>query len=406
MSASYFDLLKYAATGIASPSMTYYDRMRASALMGGGSSTVTGEPPLIYEAKKAGYLSAWSISGNGVQASTPAPTNPVDFVGCGTKTANLWDKGVPIYAYATDYKKYNSANAIALKAGTYTISSDGTLPQIQAFHADLSPYTDIQDVIQKDASMYVGWDNRALLPAANTFRRTTIVITEDCIITMCCNVMYIGTYIMLNTGSSPLPYDPFGWKLTPTVTNGTDSTTTPIYLGTTQTVRRIRKLVLTGQETGWTCDKVGSLYRAILTLPALCEKGNAVACYSTHYVYGYGFVENTVYVGTTLQNKLYINDTAHAYYSDPNDALVNWLPYLAAQYDAGTPVTIWYVLTTPQIGITNEPLYRIEDYADTVSSTNTGAPQIPVMRGQNTLSFSETVQPSEVSVTGAIKPTT
>lgn len=32
MSANYYELLKYAATGQASPSMTYYDRMRASAI--------------------------------------------------------------------------------------------------------------------------------------------------------------------------------------------------------------------------------------------------------------------------------------------------------------------------------------------------------------------------------------
>lgn len=35
MSANFYELLKYAATGIASPDMTYYDRMRASTLMGG-----------------------------------------------------------------------------------------------------------------------------------------------------------------------------------------------------------------------------------------------------------------------------------------------------------------------------------------------------------------------------------
>lgn len=137
---------------------------------------------------------------------------PKDIIRIPMKGKNLWDKGVPIYAYADDYKKYNAANAITIKAGTYTISSDGILPQIQAFHADLSPYTDIQDVIQNDSSMYAGWDNRALLPVANTYRRSTIVITEDCIITMCCNSAYIGTYIMLNLGSTALPYEPYGMQ--------------------------------------------------------------------------------------------------------------------------------------------------------------------------------------------------
>ena len=36
--------------------------------------------------------------------------------------------------------------------------------------------------------------------------------------------------IMLNSGSTPLPYEPYGYKVAVTVSNGTDTLTTPIYL--------------------------------------------------------------------------------------------------------------------------------------------------------------------------------
>ena len=35
---------------------------------------------------------------------------------------------------------------------------------------------------------------------------------------------------MLNTGSEPLPYEPYGYRVPVTVTNGTDTQTTNIYL--------------------------------------------------------------------------------------------------------------------------------------------------------------------------------
>ena len=64
------------------------------------------------------------------------------------------------------------------------------------------------------------------------------------------------------------------------------------------------------------------------------------------------------------------------------DAFKYWLAQL---YNAGTPVTIYYVLQTP----TTEPITL---------------PQIPTINGQNTLSIGTTLQPSEVSITGHIKP--
>ena len=76
--------------------------------------------------------------------------------------------------------------------------------------------------------------------------------------------------------------------------------------------------------------------------------------------------------------------------------------YLAAQYAAGTPVTVWYVLAKPETAIVNEPIMKIGDYADTVSFAQAGV-TIPTVNGENVLDVPTTVPPSEVWIRGKIK---
>ena len=346
------------------------------------TDTITTLPAVVYPNAATATV---GLKGNTVQSTIPTPQNPVMPQGTGERTGNLWDKGVPIYAYAKDYKKYNPDNAIALKAGTYTISSDGILPQIQAFHADLSPYADIQDVIQKDVNMYVGWDNRALLPTASTFKRTTIVIAEDCIITLCCNPTYIGTYIMLNTGSEALPYEPYGYKIPISSAN----TTTPIYLGEVETTRKVKKVVLTGNES-------------------YVKDGNATYLYYVYVSHMYhtnclcSHLKSTTGYPTTQEGCSTYNNAAIIYLNfgstvmdaqTSGNTVAGLKEYLATQYANGTPVTVWYVLATPETAVVNEPLMKIGNYTDEVSNVS-----IPVTAGGDTLSVDTTVQPSEVTV--------
>jgi hypothetical protein len=72
--------------------------------------------------------------------------------------------------------------------------------------------------------------------------------------------------------------------------------------------------------------------------------------------------------------------------------------YLAAQYAAGTPVTVWYVLAEPETAIVNEPLAKIGDYADELSSADAGV-TITTTEGQNTLTVDTDLQPSEMTIT-------
>ena len=275
MSASFYDLLKYAATGIASPDMSYYDRMRASTLMGGKVQTLTGIPPLSFKADGTPLIS-WSMKGNGSQSGTPTPDNPVMPTFCGT-------------------------------------------------------------------------------------------------------------------------LDSTDWKIQITCAGQT----TPVYLGQVSTVRRIRKLVLTGSNGNFTkndADPTHYLYytgvstfpNSVAKTPLLCNE-LPVTNSAPQFQIGINSSSNA--------NVVYFNFGGDVMNAQPHGNTATGLKeYLAAQYAAGTPVTIWYVLATEQTGIINEPLAKIGDYADELSSTDAGV-AIPTVKGANTLTVGGDLQPSEMTIT-------
>lgn len=157
------------------------------------------------------------------------------------------------------------------------------------------------------------------------------------------------------------------------------STPVDIYLGESQTTRRIKKLVLTGNDDlTWyrSATRNYSWYLHYYTIgtimytPFYCSHGETVTNVSD-YEYGKVYCDNTVNLG--------IFDSS----IDTTTKLNN---YFAQQYANGTPVTVWYVLATPTTGTLNEPLRKIGDYADTIGSTQTTA-QIPTTAGSTTISW-------------------
>lgn len=344
------------------------------------TDTITTLPTTIYG---DGTNATISAKGNTVQNGTLTSDNPIMPEGTGERTGNLWDRNVPRYEYAKDYKKYNPDSAIALKAGTYTISSDNKLPIIQVFdvnHTQLNA----DGAITHTSGYQIIWDGLAIGPQTNGIREITITLLADYILTFAVDGN-LGTYIMLNTGSTALPYEPFGVKI-PILSAGQ---TTPIYLGETQTTRRIKKLVLDGTEN-WRlyalsgATNVERFYFAVSKntvspgsiisshFPTLTDNSD------TEHIRCGGSPINEIYI--------YISRSVATTVAD----LKAWL---AAQYAAGTPVCVWYVLATEETAVVNEPLMKIDDYADEISGVS-----IPTTDGASTLSVDTTVQPSEVSV--------
>lgn len=192
--------------------------------------------------------------------------------------------------------------------------------------------------------------------------------------------------IMLNSGSIALPYEPY------------NRTTTPIYLGQVPTTRRIRKLVLTGDEN-WNLGQNYTYYNTDIT--DYLRSSDIPISICSHYksqapVLGTSFVSDMSlsFYKTAEYSRIYIRDTSLT-------TVAAFKSYLAAQYANGTPVTVWYVLVEPETGIVNEPLHKIGDYADTVSMAQAGV-EISTTKGFNTITTDTTVLPSIIEVKGVI----
>lgn len=197
--------------------------------------------------------------------------------------------------------------------------------------------------------------------------------------------------LMLNTGSTALPYEPYGVKI-PILSA---STTTPVYLGEVQTTRKIKKLVFTGEEHLWFYDSDYTRFGiSILDMYVYNTRLSTVIC--SHYPCiddgrAIGDVpNNTVYATKSTPNRFFVKTGNYT-------SITDFKTYLAQQYAAGTPVTVWYVLATPETAVVNEPLMKIGEYADSMSRAQTGI-DIPTVIGQNTLDVLTTVKPSSMSI--------
>lgn len=184
---------------------------------------------------------------------------------------------------------------------------------------------------------------------------------------------------MLNLGSTALPYSPY------------NRTTTPIYFGEAETTRQVKKLVFDGSES-WNRSTSGNNTRVYTPQIPECLSLSPAIC--THFNY------NVANVGYPRVGEFVINSSKAIIFGvDATEftTVDEWKAYLAAQYAAGTPVCVWYVLSTETTGIVNEPLMRIGDYADTLSKEQAGV-SIPTNNGSTTVDVDTTVKPSEVYI--------
>lgn len=166
------------------------------------------------------------------------------------------------------------------------------------------------------------------------------------------------------------------------------NTTTPVYLGEVQTTRKIKKLVLTGEESWAKSTDYNTYY---LTNISDYMHVQEIITVCSHFIGiknqgGIAGVTNGTICFNFGINRLYIHD-------ERITTLEAWQEYLRNQYSAGTPVTVWYVLAEPTTGIVNEPIRKIGDYADTVSGIT-----IPTITGKDIIDVDTTLKPSAVSL--------
>ena len=153
--------------------------------------------------------------------------------------------------------------------------------------------------------------------------------------------------------------------------------TNNIYLGEVQTTRRVKKLVLDGTES---LHEGVSNYYIFINVSGR-EEG----------------IPNSTALSTHTESGVLVNNNGTALFFKKSvfvhSSLTDFKTYLQQQYENGTPVTVWYVLSSATTGIVNEPLRKIGDYADTVSGIS-----IPTTTGKDTFDVETTLKPSEVSL--------
>jgi hypothetical protein len=150
----------------------------------------------------------------------------------------------------------------------------------------------------------------------------------------------------------------------------------------------VKKLVLTGNESV-TYSKVSGLSR--FQISSLYTTADYTIGYCTHYNYTYQNADGNIYhISSPNNSSVFVFDNRYT-----TGAAIK--QYFSDQYAAGTPVTIWYVLATPETAAVNEPLMKIGSYADEINLTNSSV-NISTVEGSNTLMVNTTIQPSSMSI--------
>ena len=345
------------------------------------TDTITTLPKTIIGDGTA--ISAYTIKGNMSQSGTPTPQNPIYPQETGDKTANLFDEN---QTFGKGY--YDDNGELHIQGGSMATEHTELIPTngITTFTIkglwNSTAYTSAFAVYEWDSSK--NWLRRS--------NRTTDVYTNTPITFNIGNdAAYISLqvmtklsrfnydYTMLNTGSTALPYEPFGYKIP--ISSG--NTTTNVYLGEVQSTRQIKQVVFTGQEN-W--ESVATYYK--IALSSCTDRLDFISSHFSAAGYTGAIAINKARFGGTTNDEFTVN------YDDGSGGVTDFKTYLAQQYAAGTPVTVWYVLATPTTGIVNEPIRKIGTYSDSVSGTN-----LPTIGTAEQFDIDTTLKPSEVSLT-------
>jgi len=389
---------------------TVWEPIKAKKYTASKITEYTGALPITITTDGNSLLD-YRIYGNTEQTGTPTPENPIIPIGCGERTENLvftgWaedfvrraamadvyitqvDGRTCLYAWANiGYGEYDTKYMFKTnfkESTVYTLSLEYMRP------SNLSRASTIQVQYTDGTAVQLP----SYINDGNWHKYNYVTASGKTVKSICCyyssGYVYIdvNTFMLTEGSTPPTSYIPYGYKL-PILSN---STVTNIYLGEVETTRRIKKLVLTGREK---YDYQPQYSRYVFTVSSALAGGLRITpCFCTHY--------QSIYDGEPIDNipnnTIYINwQATGAQFCIKDEAittLADFNAYLAAQYAAGTPVTIWYVLAEPETGIVNEPLMKIDNYADTISMEQAGV-SIPTSKGTNIIDYDGATKPSQM----------
>ena len=339
-----------------------------------------------------------TIKGNLSQSGTPTPSSPIYPTETGDKTANLYS-----FPYTLTFSlsgsgdnrtvtntQYIRSNIIQLKPNT-TYYFSGERANADDNYGRIALFTDMPEVGSVSTHFYSFRDNGSTIFTTNATENYALVYLAQP------NDYETNYKMMLAESSTPVAYEPYGMYKIPILSGGT---TTPVYLGEAETTRKIKKFVITGEERNLfknSADDPNSyLFYANISLTGYDLAKENTSGYCSHLETISGTPTNTTGFSVRYTGRaLYFNLGADIMNAQSSGNTLNgFREYCRSEYQAGHPITVWYVLATPTTGIVNEPIRKIGDYADSVSVTG-----IPTTGTAESFDIDTTLKPSEVDLT-------
>ena len=295
------------------------------------------------------------IYGNSIQNGTPTPTSPVEIQSVGERTKNLIDEET-IKRHSGYY--FDGTGA----------ASDANSKFIRLDPVTVKPNTTYK--LSSNLSIYSVWffnSNNSISIDANIHRTDNVIASFTTPAN--CNMLRISLnntsgnadtsafkWIQLEEGSTATSYEPYGYKIPITVSNGTNSSTTNIYLkeplrkvGDTadyldlvnkKVVRNVKEIVLNGSETInlWTYSnqKYGFYYY-------LRNQQDSIDSVETQIPFSNYFKKGN-YAPTGRNNSIGISGPLYFGTIDW-ETVVDFKSWLTEKYNSGLPVVVDYVLS-------------------------------------------------------------
>lgn len=181
---------------------------------------ISGVPPFTFKSDGEN-LRDWSMTGQTVQSSTPTPSSPVDVSGVGEKTGNLFNRSGAFFAGA-----FNNVYTISGLDTSKQYTCSTSLERISGAQAACIYFSQDTSATAVPNGVWAG-EEKTFTPnehgelcvlVRNTAAGGAPAVSDD--------VIAGNITIMLNAGSTALPYEPYGYCI-PITCGGT---TTNIYL--------------------------------------------------------------------------------------------------------------------------------------------------------------------------------
>ena len=342
------------------------------------------------------------IYGNSIQNGTPTPTSPVEIKSVGEKTKNLipypytytktWtekgvtfadngDGSITVSGTATDYAAFIITQYLLVDSSkTYTLSFNATNVnniafQLREYDKDKKHLNNIDIYNLSDVYIYK--------PSTSAVKYISFYIKRNN------NVACSGTIRpQLEVGSTATSYEPYGYRIPITVSNGNDTKTTNIYLKeplrkigeyadyldltNKKVVRNVKELILNGTENWTKYTTVNNHYQLIVGDNYFSRDTNSIL--SNYYIKATSGSYNS-----SLNYAVISADANRIRFKDKDISTIeDWKNKLVGYADNNKPLKVIYQLA-------NETEENIE------------VPSIPNLTGNITYSIDTTIKPSSIN---------